>query len=268
MTAELPPDDVDVFVGPDLPAMKIGRGPRTLVSLPGLSLHPGHPTGQARRMALTGWGPLLDRYTVYRVGRRVRPVGTDFQEMANDVIAAIDLIGPPVDLEGASTGGIIALHVAAVRPDLVRRLVLVASGTTASPFLRARLDRVSAAVRAGRWRRVNAMIFPIGARSRPLRLVYGALGWLLGPRLAGIPDDPTLMLAELDAWKRVDADHLVSHVTCPTLVLAGDRDPVFPLVAARELADKLPDGKLIAMPRTAHDFPASAIADHISPFLG
>jgi pimeloyl-ACP methyl ester carboxylesterase len=266
MTAALP-RDVDVLVGSYLPAIKFGRGPRTLMSLPGLSLHPGHPTGEARRLVLRGWEPLLDRYTVYSVGRRVRPVGTGFQEMADDVIAAIDDIGPPVDLLGASTGGIVALHVAATRPDQIHRLVLAISGATASPFLRARAGDVIAAVRAGRWRRAYSLIFQLGARSPMERLAYRSLGWLLGPRLVGVPDDPTLILAELEAWMGVDADDLVSQVTCPTLVLAGELDPVFPLEAARDLAERLPDGTFMAMPRTAHDLPASAIGNYIAPFL-
>ena len=36
--------------------------------------------------------------------------------MADDVITAIEGLRPPVDLMGASTGGIIALEIAAARP--------------------------------------------------------------------------------------------------------------------------------------------------------
>ena len=104
-------------------------------------------------MALTGWEPLLDRYTIYRIGRRQYPVGTTFREMADDVITAIEGLRPPVDLMGASTGGIIALEIAAARPDLVRRLVLVITGSTVSPVARDLGERVIAAARAGKWRR-------------------------------------------------------------------------------------------------------------------
>jgi pimeloyl-[acyl-carrier protein] methyl ester esterase len=267
MTPEAPPGGVDVFLGPDLPAIKAGSGARTLVLLPGLSLFPGHPTGQARRRAMMGWEPLYERYTVYLIGRRVLPVGTDFRDMADDVSAAIEGLDPPVDLLGASTGGVIALHVAATRPDLVRRLVLVVTGTAATAVLGPRLGGVSSDVGAGRWRRVYSQIFQLGARSRVERLAYRALGWVMGPRLVGIPNDPTIMLAELDAWARVDARDLVSRVTCPTLVVAGELDPIFPLGEARALADELTDGTLVVMPRVAHDFPVSAIATHIVPFL-
>jgi pimeloyl-ACP methyl ester carboxylesterase len=260
-------EGVDRFVGRGLPAIRIGEAPRTLVSLPGLSLDDRHPTGQARTMALTGWEPLLDRYTIYRIGRRTYPVGTTFREMADDVITAIEGLRPPVDLMGASTGGIVALEIAAARPDLVRRLVLVITGTTVSPVARDLGERVIAAARAGKWRRVYALMLPIGARTRSERLFYRAFGWLLGPGVVGVPDDPTLLFAELEAWMRTDAAGLVGQVSTPTLVVAGELDPVFPLEGASEFAAGFADGRIVVMPRTAHDFPASAIRDHVSGFL-
>ena len=260
-------EGVDRFVGRGLPAIRIGDGPRTLVSLPGLSLDDGHPTGQVRTMALTGWEPLLDRYTIYRIGRRAYPLGANFREMADDVITAIEGLRPPVDLIGASTGGIIALEIAAARPDLVRRLVLVITGTKMSPEARDLAERATAAARAGKWRRVYALMLPIGARTRRERLFYRAFGWLLGPGVVGVPDDSTLMLAELEAWMRTDGSALVGQVACHSLVLAGELDPVFPLDGARDFAAGLKDGRLVVMPGTAHDFPASAIRDYISGFL-
>jgi pimeloyl-ACP methyl ester carboxylesterase len=260
-------EGVDRFVGRGLPTIQIGDGPRSLVTLPGLSLDHRHPTGQARAMALTGWEPLLDRYTIYRIGRRQYPIGTNFREMADDVIAAIEGLRPPVDLIGASTGGIVALEIAAARPDLVRRLVLVITGSALSPAGRDLGEQVIAAARAGKWRRVYALMLPIGARTRLERLFYRAFGWLLAPGIVGVPDDPTLLLAELEAWLRADGSPLIGQVTSPTLVLAGELDPMFPLDGAREFAAGFANGRLVVMPRTAHDFPASAIRDHISRFL-
>jgi pimeloyl-ACP methyl ester carboxylesterase len=260
-------EGVDRFVGRGLPAIRIGEGSRTLISLPGLSLDERHPTGQARTMALAGWEPLLDRYTIYRIGRRQYPAGTTFRQMADDIITAIESLHPPVDLMGASTGGMIALEIAAARLDLVRRLVLVISGTTVSPVARDLGRQVIAAAHDGEWRRAYALMLPIGARSGPERLLYRSFGWLLGPGLIGVPRDPTLMIAELEAWLRTDGSQLVRQVTCPTLVLAGELDPVFPLEGAREFAALFAHGRLAIMRGTAHDFPASAIRDHVSGFL-
>ena len=175
--------------------------------------------------------------------------------------------GRRVDLMGASTGGIIALEIAAARPDLVRRLVLVITGSTISPVARDLAERVIAAAKVGKWRRAYALMLPIGARNRRERLFYRAFGWLLGPGLIGVPRDPTLLIAELQAWLRSDASPLVGQVTCPTLVVAGELDPVFPVDGAREFAAGFANSRLVVMRRTAHDFPASAIRDHVAGFL-
>jgi pimeloyl-ACP methyl ester carboxylesterase len=222
-----------------------------------------------RRMTLTGWDPLPDRYTIYWVGRRVRPVGTTFAEMAQDAADAAEELASsgPVDVMGASTGGIIAIHLAATRPDLVRRLVLVITGTAASPRGQEMIVDTMGSIRSRRWRRTFATVMSIGGATPVRRSIYRAMGWTLGPMLVGIPDDPTLLLAELDAWTRADADGLVERIRCPTLVIGTERDPVFPPASTRELAAGLSDTRVVIVPKLAHDFPLSAIRDEIAPFL-
>jgi pimeloyl-ACP methyl ester carboxylesterase len=62
-------------------------------------------------------------------GPRVR----EFGDLARLVLASVD---SPVDLVAQSMGGVVALQVALARPELVRRLVLVATsgGVDLSPF--------------------------------------------------------------------------------------------------------------------------------------
>ncbi len=218
-------------------------------------------------MAMSGWDALLPDYTLYRVGRRLRPVGTSFESMADDVIDAILEIGAPVDLMGASTGGMVALHVAALRPDLIRRLVLVITGARFSEYGRAVGGRVIAAANAGHWRTVFGSIMPIGARPGLRRGVYRAFGWLLGPRLMGVPSDPTMLVAELDAWLRVDGEPLLQRISAPTLIVGGADDPVFTPPITTAMGSQIPHATTIIVPRLAHDFPARLTTDHIAPFL-
>jgi pimeloyl-ACP methyl ester carboxylesterase len=257
----------EMALGPELPTLRIGGATRTLVYLPGLSIHPGLPGGRERKMATSGWEPLLDRYSVHRIGRRVRPIGTSFDDMATDVGLAIEELGAPVDLMGASTGGIIAMHVAAGRPDLVRRLVVVISGTTMSPWAHRFALRVIAYIRAGRWRRAYATIMSIGGTSPFSRAAYTLFGWLLGPRLIGTPEDPTLVLAELEAWLNEDATGLVERIECPTLVIGTESDPVFPPSATRAFAAGLGNGTVVIADKLAHNFPLKTLETDISPFL-
>jgi hypothetical protein len=88
-------DVAELELGPGLPTLRIGSASKALVYFPGLSLHPGLPTGMERRMATSGCGALQTEYTAFRVGRRVRPVGTSFTDMTEDAIAAIEELREP-----------------------------------------------------------------------------------------------------------------------------------------------------------------------------
>ena len=81
------------------------------------------------------------------------------------------------------------------------------------------------------------------------------MGWLLGPHLVGVPEDPTVLLAELDAWGRYDATDVAASVTCPTLVIGAERDRLFPPIATRQLAQRLPSAELVTTPGIAHSWP-------------
>ena len=111
------------------------------------------------------------------------------------------------------------------------------------------------------------MFLPIGARSGPERLFYRSFGWPLGPGLVGVPRDPTSMIAELEAWLRSDSSLLVGQVTSPTLVLAGELDPVFPVERAHEFAAGFADGRLGGHAQYRDYLPATAIRDHVAEFL-
>ena len=262
-----PPEIVELELGPGLPALRVGSGERSLVYLPGLSLHPGPIAGMERRMTIPRLELLGPAYTFFIVGRRVRPVGTTFAEMADDAIAAIEEIGGPVDLMGASTGGMLALHVAAARPDLVRSLVLLITGARMSDGGRRFGQEVVDAVRAGRWRTAFGTILTIGARNRAGRGVYRAMGWLLGPRLGGIPKDPTLLLTELEGWIRVDAQPILASIPCPTRIIGGEDDPVFPPEIVLRTAAGIPNAKAVIVPDLAHDVSPAVLTDHVAPFL-
>jgi pimeloyl-ACP methyl ester carboxylesterase len=257
----------ELELGPGLPALRLGSGERTLVYLPGLSLHPGPIVGMERRTTISRLELLGPGYTVFIVGRRVRPVATTFEAMAADVVAALEELGTPVDLMGASTGGMVAMHVAAARPDLVPRLVLLITGVRMSDEGRRFSQDVVDAVRAGRWRTAFGAMMPIAARNRAGRAVFRAMGWLLGPPVVGIPKDPTLFLAELDEWSRTDAEPILRSIPCPTRIIGGADDRIFPPEIVLRTAAVIPDAKAVIVPDLAHDVSPEVITYHVAPFL-
>jgi pimeloyl-ACP methyl ester carboxylesterase len=258
----------ETTLGAGLPALVIGTGGRPLPYLPGLSTAVGLPTGRERAMAISGWEPLLDRFTIYRISRLTQPSGTSFAQMAAEHAHALEGLDPPVDLIGESTGGAIALHLAAARPDLVKRLVLVITGATLSANGRRLADRTYANISAGRFRSAYRDMYGLAATSALRRAVMGAIGWAMGPRLSPPPEDPAIILSELEAWRAFDGARLAPSVACPTLVIGTQLDPVFMPSYADDLAARIPQGNAVTIPALGHAFPPTAIVDHISPFLG
>ena len=50
--------------------------------------------------------------------------------------------------------------------------------------------------------------------------------------------------------------HRLGEITVPALVLHGDSDPLFPLPHGEALARELPNGRLVVLPNTGHEFPS------------
>jgi pimeloyl-ACP methyl ester carboxylesterase len=162
-------------------------------------------------------------FTVYVVNRKrgLQP-GESMSDIAGHLASAIEHdLGQPVFLEGASTGGSVALQLAADRPDLVWRLVVVAAAYRLGPRGRELQAEMARLIRAGEPRDAWASAMttmlpgPLRGPARPLsRLAVGPM----------VPADPTDVLVTLDAEDAFDVEAGLPRVTAPTLVIGGGND--------------------------------------------
>ena len=159
------------------------------------------------------------------------------------------------------------MHLAAARPDLVKRLVLVITGAELSANGRTMAERTYANISNGRLRPAYRDMYTLGATSALSRAVMGAIGWAVGPRLSPPPEDPTIVLSEIEAWQAFDGTRIAPSVACPTLVIGTQLDPLFEPNYAYHLATHIPGSKAVTIPGLGHAFPSTAIEGHISPFL-
>jgi pimeloyl-ACP methyl ester carboxylesterase len=145
----------------------------------------------------------------------------------------------PCHLVGHSMGGHIAIRVAASRPDLVRRLVLVAPALVA------------------------------GRRSGfGLPLAVIAAGWAAAPSFLPIVTLDTLragpitMLGATHGLFRQDVHAELRRIEAPTLLIWGDRDALVPPAWGPALQAELSDARLLYLPGAGH----AAQYDRAGPF--
>jgi 3-oxoadipate enol-lactonase len=153
---------------------------------------------------------------------------------------------------GASMGGMIACHLAARHPDLVHRLVVASCASRLTPshrrvvrFFELALGRLAPAEAAE-----ALMAFAFGARfadAYPGFVDEAARLWT--PEPGDVPG-ALAQVAHLAAG--FDLEPVAAAVRCPTLVLAGECDPLVPAAASRELAAAIPGARFRPVPEAGH----------------
>lgn len=173
--------------------------------------------------------------------------GYTVADFTTDAIDLIEEIGePPVILLGHSLGGIVAQRIAAARPDLVERLILIGTAPTAAGHadlqaLAEQLDGYRDAVPA----EIIAE-FQTGTAFTPLP----------PPRLATILAESGKL--SLGAWQGTahgladDPGPLPARLEQPALVFWGERDSLFDAASQAQLARTLARATHVAIPDVGH----------------
>jgi len=164
-----------------------------------------------------------------------------------------------VNVVGHSFGGLVATALATSRPELVKRLVLVASPVVRLP----RTGGVSMRARAYRAVRMLSNVAPpLRERIREWGIQkFGSEDY----RTAG-PMRPTMARTLSENWRSA-----LPNIQAPTLLIYGEKDEDVPLAIAEAAMTELPaSAKLIVMPGAGH-FPflddTPAFVEHVSSFL-
>jgi pimeloyl-ACP methyl ester carboxylesterase len=234
-----------------LPYLAVGQGP-PLVVFSAFTAEHANPTGAARRFSLRPLAPLAHHFTVHLVNRKpgLAP-GSSIEDLAGHYAHALErAFAGPVAVVGVSTGGSIAQQFAIDHPQLVRRLVLVASACRLAPAGRRMQRDLARYTLAGRPRRAWAATGPELAATAVGGRLYGVLLWLSGPRLD--PEDPCDMLVTIAAEDRFDAGPRLHRISAPTLIVAGDRDRNYTPELFRETAERIPGARLRLYPGKGH----------------
>ncbi|GAB2757441.1 alpha/beta fold hydrolase [Sinomonas soli] len=234
-------DRTNPFEG--LPSFRLGSGPPLLV-IPGLTPRHEVPRGPAFLAESQPLGPLARHREVWWVNRRsgLGPE-TTMADIAADYAERLPRLGAPVDVLGISTGAAVALQLAHDRPELVRRLVLVAGGCRLGPVGKAGQRALLHRLEAGDLRGAGVEMVRLGGLRPAARSLESWAGWVMGPLMyRGSTAD---VMAVLRAEDRFDLTSRLAAIDVPTLVLGGDEDAPYGAAVFRETARGLPRGRLI-----------------------
>jgi len=190
--------------------------------------------------------------------------------IARTVGQTLDALGyDGVDVLGVSLGGVIAQQFAHQAPHRVRRLILAATGpglggVPGSPRALLALATPRRYYQPDYYRRVAGQVYGGAARRDPDALLHGSLArFIERPTLSGYFGQ----IYAITGWTSMP---WLRTLRQPTLVLAGDDDPIVPLINGRILAWCIPDARLHVVRNGGHLFllenPA-AIAALVSDFL-
>nr|XP_046247567.1 valacyclovir hydrolase isoform X2 [Scatophagus argus] len=226
--------------GVDLYYEQVGRGKHGVLLLPGAlgstrtDFGPQLKSLNKERFTVVGWDP--------RGYGQSRPPGRDFppdffERDAKDAVDLMKALGfGRFSLLGWSDGGITALIAAAKNPDLIRKMVVWGSNAFVSQH---DLQLYDAVRDVSKW----------SARMRqPMEEMYGA----------------EVFAKTWEAWvdgiaqfaKRAEGSicmELLPLISCPTLIVHGEKDPMVPSIHPQCLLKHIKGSKLHLMPEGKHN---------------
>ncbi len=166
-------------------------------------------------------------------------------EGAADMLALLDYLGVrTVRAVGMSGGGNILLHIATKYPDRVKAMVLVSATPYFPPQARAIMQRYPDTLSD---EQLNILRRRHPGGDAQIRGLMNA-----ARAFAGSYDDLNF------------TPPLLSRIQARTLIVQGDRDPLYPVELSVEMARAIPQSALWIVPNTGH---GPVIGDHWAEFL-
>jgi pimeloyl-ACP methyl ester carboxylesterase len=180
-----------------------------------------------RNLAALGEHHRLRLVELFPRGRRAPAY--DLRDAAVELSDMLEPADEPMAVLGHSMGGLIALHLTAMTPALVSRLVLAAPPAAEHPG--------SLLSRAG------------GVLRSATRTDRQSIGLVVSTLVAA---GPLRMAAAAQATLRADLAAEVAGVATPTLLIWGADDLLVPVETGRRMESAMRDARLVVIPGAAH----------------
>jgi len=215
---------------------RFGRGKRTLVILPGVAVQ--SVIGAADAVA-EAYRPLADDFTVYLFDRRRDlPPGSTLSDLARDAACAIESAGlDRVSLFGASQGGMMAVKIAADRPELVEKLAVASSAVRVTEDCFLNFERWIAAAQSS----PEDLYLAFAEDVYPREIFERSRGLLKKAAGSVTEEDLERFIIQVKAMRDADISGDLERISCPMLSVYDNDDCVFGAEAVCEIGKYMKD---------------------------
>ncbi len=215
---------------------------------------------------------LAKHYVIYVLARKTGlPEGYTTKDMAEDYATIIkdEFDGGPLDVMGLSYGGLIAQHLAADHPELIRHLILGMSVYQFSEEGRKLDMRFAELLSEGKLRAALRSLSHAGiVEGNRIRIgFFKLIMGLIGPLVWSKPENPMDLLVEGKAEMMHNSKKRLAEIKASTLVIGGDKDYYCPVELLRETAERIPNSKLVLYKGKGHMILGKKFDEDVLKFL-
>jgi len=171
------------------------------------------------------------------------------RDLAGDLVGLLDALSVPrAHVLGAFMGGMVGQHVALEHPDRLERLVLVGTCARPDPKRRLLLEQWKEMARADRSQDLlmrNRLLWTLQDETLDeTELVDAMIDFF---RRDGPATSPEVFQRQCDACLGHDLADRLGEIRHETLVLCGKHDQLTPVRLHRELAEGIPEARLVVL---------------------
>ncbi|TDV41726.1 alpha/beta fold hydrolase [Actinophytocola oryzae] len=186
------------------------------------------------------------------------------EDLVTDAVAVLDELGvASAHVVGISMGGALAQVMALDQPTRVRSLTAIATTASAGdddlPGMAPEVASAFGALSEPDWTDHDAVVSYLVASQRILSAEpfdeadtreIASIAVARTKNIESSQRNHHATKGGRNSWR-----HRLPEIAVPTLVLHGDRDPLFPLPHGEALASEIRGARLVVLPNTGHEFP-------------